>query len=79
MVVRVEAFDLLDDEVRVLLDGEELVAVLAPPPRDGGGKHQSILLPGCLPVRTGSRSTASPTRSARTRGVILDAGGVALV
>ena len=44
MSLRVKGFDLVDDEVRVLLDGE-LVALLAPTPEGGWGPSQTILLP----------------------------------
>jgi hypothetical protein len=43
MAVRVRGFDLIDDEVRVLLNGY-LVAVLAPTGREVWGASQTILL-----------------------------------
>jgi hypothetical protein len=80
LALRVEAFDLVDDEVRVLLDGE-LVAVLDPTPEGGWGEPQTILLPE-LPAgehRLTFDSLPNPYREDPWGVRLLDSGVASLV
>jgi hypothetical protein len=80
MALQVRAFDLVEDEVRVLLNGR-LVAVLSPTPKEGWGPAEALLLPD---VRMGENrltfdSRPNPYRKDPWGIRILGAGEAGLV